>query len=507
MQQTFARLNDACYALATGRRIAYNVRFVFLSSFFSLQWARLTLMDMSKHIGIAFHSECHEKKYCKRQPKVIRLRYVEANWHLHLLIILSMVGFCVSDCPDGWKSHKDFCFRMTDDRSETFNFAESLCRKLHPSAHLASIHNEEENEVAWIATRNITAWIGLQLVKDKWRWSDRTYFDYANWVDEKVPVSNTTGCVQLTMSKKWQNGISCKKDKKAEEGAGIQEKITSKIQVKQKRPKRSGYSSIHQNIRKRRAAKKKGKKKEGGKGKGQPALCKVPHMETCGGPDWIRAGEFCYNFSTPGQVKTWNDAGSYCLQMDARFVAIFNARQNDVLRRLARLAGSTIWLGLIHTDDGFHRWADGAIMSYENFGKHDKYDPNHKCVYLEDETGTWLHEQCEKELDFVCMRPKLQLYDSRTANNSRPRATVEIWRRIEEALVPARGPPRPSTTTTTTAKPTPELRSEMREEVIEASEKITAGVMTDTGKKHGARSRRAAGRLKRLAKKVLGHVT
>ena len=149
-------------------------------------------------------------------------------------------------------------------------------------------------------------------------------------------------------------------------------------------------------------------------------------------------------------------------------------------------------------------------MSYENFGKHDKYDPDHKCVYLDDDSGLWQHERCTKELDFVCMRPKLRLYDARTANNSRPRATVEIWRRIEEALVPARGPPRPPATTTTTPKPTPQVHAEMREEVIEAAEKITAGVMTDSKKNRRTRSRpsrRAVVRHRRRARRYAGHLT
>ena len=332
---------NAWHAVAIGRHITDSVGFCPITCFLSVQWIRTVSFEMAKHIGnipVKRQGGGRQRNAPCGQASGTCSRYVETTrLFLHLAIILSLVGLCVSDCPDDWKSHKDFCFRLTEDKSETFNLAESLCRKLHPSAHLASIHSEEENDVAVTATANITAWIGLQLVKERWRWSDRTYVDYINWLEPRPPIGNDTGCVQLTMSKKWQGGISCKKSKKEPEGGT--DKITAKIKVKHKRPKRDKEFIF---LRGARGADDKGgkKKKRGGKGKGQPSLCKVPHMETCGGPDWIRAGEFCYNFSMPGTVKSWTDASSYCLQMDARFVAIFNARQNDVLRRLAHLAGS-----------------------------------------------------------------------------------------------------------------------------------------------------------------------
>lgn len=151
-----------------------------------------------------------------------------------------------------------------------------------------------------------------------------------------------------------------------------------------------------------------------------------------------------------------------------------------------RSAGSNVWLGLIHTDDGFHRWADGAIMTFENFGSHDQYDADHQCVFLNELTGQWQHELCTTPMEYVCMRPKLQLYDARTANASRPRATVEIWRRIEEALVPARAPalkiPKPTKPPPTTKPPVNNqgIRTSIEEEVDEGPEKISAGISTDT---------------------------
>ena len=96
MQQTFARSNDACYVLATGRRIAYNVRFVFLSSFFSLQWARLTSMESPSAEGLI------EELFALNQrlglPTKLREKGVEEA-HLEALSDLAIADFAHPNNP------------------------------------------------------------------------------------------------------------------------------------------------------------------------------------------------------------------------------------------------------------------------------------------------------------------------------------------------------------------------------------------------------------------------
>lgn len=253
---------------------------------------------------------------------------------LCIVVVLTIAQQCYTDCPEGWSGFRDFCFRTTDDKSDSFELAEHSCRKLHPSAHLASIHTESENDAAASAAGNQTVWIGLKLVKGRLRWSDKTYLDYTNYPDEKTAHENST-CLQLSGDKKWRSEMRCDREEANAKGKSDDKSKSKRAVYGQisKFQETLGRSIVKRSIR----VKRKKSSKSGGSG--LAALCKVPHMQTCGGPDWIRAGEFCYNFSSPLDKRDWNQASAGCLEMDARFVAVFNLRQNDVLRRLAHLTG------------------------------------------------------------------------------------------------------------------------------------------------------------------------
>uniref|UniRef100_A0AC34F4W6 C-type lectin domain-containing protein n=1 Tax=Panagrolaimus sp. ES5 TaxID=591445 RepID=A0AC34F4W6_9BILA len=113
-------------------------------------------------------------------------------------------------CEDGWTLFKTsgFCYKAFSNMNLTWQDSEDFCIK-NNSAHLASIHNQEENNfIADLARQALPTprddcgfyqcWIGFYTVTDNqiWLWTDDTPVDYLGW-SHGEPSAGSENCAQL----------------------------------------------------------------------------------------------------------------------------------------------------------------------------------------------------------------------------------------------------------------------------------------------------------------------
>ena len=108
----------------------------------------------------------------------------------------------VGYCDEGWtySGHTGFCYRFMA-VSAGVRDAEQKC--VDDGAHLASIHDDEENSfVGLLATTNFDVihddsgvWIGLVNDNDasKWVWTDGTPVNYTHWASDNPDNMKNTG--------------------------------------------------------------------------------------------------------------------------------------------------------------------------------------------------------------------------------------------------------------------------------------------------------------------------
>ena len=60
-----------------------------------------------------------------------------------------------------------------------WNDAEAVCKS--DGGQLASIHSDEEQELAKRAAEGHNVWLGGRREKGQWRWSDHSTWDFTNW--------------------------------------------------------------------------------------------------------------------------------------------------------------------------------------------------------------------------------------------------------------------------------------------------------------------------------------
>ncbi|XP_078497493.1 lectin-like [Lissotriton helveticus] len=90
-------------------------------------------------------------------------------------------------CAPGWFCHFNNYYKFIPTAMSWID-AEFYCQKLSPSAHLASIHSEGENDIIKEITFKITnsypvIWVGgSDCYKDRsFMWTDGSQWDYLNW--------------------------------------------------------------------------------------------------------------------------------------------------------------------------------------------------------------------------------------------------------------------------------------------------------------------------------------
>ncbi|XP_069098483.1 lectin-like [Pleurodeles waltl] len=90
-------------------------------------------------------------------------------------------------CTPGWDCHFNSYYKYIPNAMRWID-AEFYCQKLYPSAHLASIHSEDENDFLKKITFKKTnsyplIWVGgSDCYKDRsFVWTDGSSWDYQNW--------------------------------------------------------------------------------------------------------------------------------------------------------------------------------------------------------------------------------------------------------------------------------------------------------------------------------------
>ncbi|XP_070560013.1 C-type lectin-like [Ptychodera flava] len=86
-------------------------------------------------------------------------------------------------CPDYWYPDNGNCYRLIA-CPMTFVKAEAECRLFGPESHIASIHNEQENDFVFTFQGSfVNMWIGLHDNEQEhvFQWTDDSPLGYQNW--------------------------------------------------------------------------------------------------------------------------------------------------------------------------------------------------------------------------------------------------------------------------------------------------------------------------------------
>uniref|UniRef100_A0A914C2M3 C-type lectin domain-containing protein n=1 Tax=Acrobeloides nanus TaxID=290746 RepID=A0A914C2M3_9BILA len=121
----------------------------------------------------------------------------------------------VNHCSQGYTYFSgdttNSCYKLIFQPLITFNQSEALCQQ--DGAHLASIHDEEENTFLQSFAYNVKAWIGLYRNNSVWLWTDNTPFTYNNWRSEQNPPhADNANCANIYNSYEYlcgPNGCAC----------------------------------------------------------------------------------------------------------------------------------------------------------------------------------------------------------------------------------------------------------------------------------------------------------
>ncbi|XP_050961458.1 C-type mannose receptor 2 isoform X1 [Labeo rohita] len=102
------------------------------------------------------------------------------------------------------------------------------------------------------------------------------------------------------------------------------------------------------------------------------------------------------------QIKTWNEAQSYCREHYTDLVSIRNRFENYRVRALFSYF-YTLWIGLYRT----RSWSDQSNSSFSNWKTEqpDNAGNSEYCTAVSfSDSGKWTDEKCSTILPFVCYR-------------------------------------------------------------------------------------------------------
>nr|XP_055057962.1 secretory phospholipase A2 receptor-like [Misgurnus anguillicaudatus] len=109
---------------------------------------------------------------------------------------------------------------------------------------------------------------------------------------------------------------------------------------------------------------------------------------------------------------TWTEAQRYCRENYTDLATVNN--MNDMNELMNKVKNSSVkknndvsvWIGLQKTSVYKWKWSMGHTVNYENWKNGESNNQNH-CAYIKD--GKWHHEECNKELSFICYNDNLIL--------------------------------------------------------------------------------------------------
>uniref|UniRef100_A0A914DYL7 C-type lectin domain-containing protein n=1 Tax=Acrobeloides nanus TaxID=290746 RepID=A0A914DYL7_9BILA len=104
-----------------------------------------------------------------------------------LLSALAFFHYTFAACPSGfieagytYHQRNNFCYKLIVNSGLSFNDSEALCQ--FDGAHLASIHDDEENIFLNSFAYGINAWIGLYNNNGTWTWTDGTALGFSKFI-------------------------------------------------------------------------------------------------------------------------------------------------------------------------------------------------------------------------------------------------------------------------------------------------------------------------------------
>ncbi|TKR70740.1 hypothetical protein L596_022726 [Steinernema carpocapsae] len=276
-----------------------------------------------------------------------------------------------------WKKTGNSLYYFSNDK-KTWQDAEDFC--VAHEAHLASIHNSQENEFVKKNINSETYWIGGKAQENGvFTWVDSTKMKFTSWfVETKRHSFSTFRCVSThrkgkillnnfqvdTLGTKWfiakcnqEQRFVCKKS----------------VQL--------GASHVKDLPTQRKAS------------------VKMPQIQRTEAMVWNKHGSSLYFFSK--NKKTWKSAEEFCVAHGSHLTSIHNARENDFLNKNC----GSCWIGgESKQKDVVFTWVDSSKMSYTNWfnGSPWKLGETNNCIGISG--GKWLPTNCFSEAGFACKK-------------------------------------------------------------------------------------------------------
>ena len=111
-------------------------------------------------------------------------------------------------CRLGWTEFEGACYihsHINDDPQQPAQNVTSLCKSAFGKyASSLSIHSPREQQFIQqtiLKRQTGDVWLGMQLKRNTWTWSDNSPFDYKNWTDD---ANSSKGCAYIRTNGAWK---------------------------------------------------------------------------------------------------------------------------------------------------------------------------------------------------------------------------------------------------------------------------------------------------------------
>ncbi|XP_073451689.1 killer cell lectin-like receptor subfamily B member 1B allele B isoform X2 [Aquarana catesbeiana] len=120
---------------------------------------------------------------------------------------------------------------------------------------------------------------------------------------------------------------------------------------------------------------------------------------------WLRHGENCYNISSGGEYRTWNESREVCEGMGAHLLVIEDRGQQEFINgSIIQHTDGRFWIGLYRDGDGW-RWVDGRLY---NTGLFHLSGSSGDCVWWEADSG-YYRDRCQSKHSWICQKRSLKI--------------------------------------------------------------------------------------------------
>ncbi|KAI5616069.1 macrophage mannose receptor 1 isoform X2, partial [Silurus asotus] len=241
--------------------------------------------------------------------------------------------------------------------NKTWYEAQNYCREKHTD--LVSVRNHSENKEIWTVsiknsstctqTSNAIKYVWIGLFNDSWKWSDQSKSSFRYWNPDKP--SNDLECAAVSGSEEhYWNNVSC----------------TEQL----------------------------------------PFIC----HEVCGVTAFIP-----HRYHFVNENKNWSKAQTYCRDKYTDLATISNMDEMKKLNITLKKETATLaWIGLKSESFGEWKWSLADQTFYrdgDTYRKWSNTEPNNArgkefCVMMSRRDGSFLDENCDTTLHFVCYNEK-----------------------------------------------------------------------------------------------------